>query len=111
MNRTNHALDEHTFIQNTSNTLDQYIAHGQAILGDLQTQRDFLKGALLACVLLFAKTGLGTKRRLLSAANTLGLSRETIQFIEKRGRGDLIVLAVGATTTLFCFWLILHYLG
>ncbi|WAQ86177.1 hypothetical protein PtA15_6A809 [Puccinia triticina] len=67
--RTNSALDENNFLQQTNNTLDIYIAQGQAILGNLGDQRDMLKG---------------TQKKLRSAANVLGLSRETIQFIERR---------------------------
>lgn len=43
--RTNAALNEHSFLSSTSNTLDAYIAQGQAILGNLGDQRDILKGA------------------------------------------------------------------
>lgn len=41
--RTNAALEENTFINDTSNQLDSFIAQGQAILGNLGTQRDILK--------------------------------------------------------------------
>lgn len=53
----------------------------------------------------------GTQRRLLSAANTLGLSRETITFIERRTKGDYYILLGGGAFTLFCFYLILRYFG
>ncbi|BGP41170.1 Protein transport protein bos1 [Rhodotorula kratochvilovae] len=62
--RTNHALREHDFVQQTGVTLDAYLAQGQAVLGNLASQRD-------------APTG--TQRRLLSAANTLGLSKSMIR--------------------------------
>jgi len=42
--RTNSALDENQFLQQTNSTLDIYIAQGQAILGNLGDQRDMLKG-------------------------------------------------------------------
>lgn len=42
--RTNAALDEHSFLSNTHNALDGYIAQGQAILGNLHGQRDIMKG-------------------------------------------------------------------
>jgi len=95
-NRTDAALDEHSFIKNSGNQLDMFIAQGQAVLGNLGNQRDVLKS---------------TQRRLLSAANTLGLSRNTINFIERRGRGDMAVFIGGSITTLICFVLILKYLG
>ena len=43
--RTNAALNENSFLSSTGNTLDAYIAQGQAILGNLGDQRDILKGA------------------------------------------------------------------
>lgn len=45
--RTNAALDEHSFLNNTNSALDGYIAHGQAILGNLHGQRDMMKGVLM----------------------------------------------------------------
>jgi len=94
--RQAHALEEHSFIQNTDNQLDQFIAQGREVLDNLVDQRNILKG---------------TQKRLLDAANTLGLSRNVIGWIEKRSKEDTIIFAVGATFTLFCFWAIWHYLG
>ncbi|GAA6044076.1 hypothetical protein JCM8097_005021 [Rhodosporidiobolus ruineniae] len=94
--RTNYALREHDFMQQTGATLDAYLAQGQAVLGNLANQRDVMKG---------------TQRRLLSAANTLGLSRETISFIERRTKADYYILLGGGAFTLFCFYLILKYFG
>jgi Golgi SNAP receptor complex protein 2 len=67
--REDHALREHSFIENTETRLDDFIAQGRAVLDDLVDQRNVLKG---------------TQRRLLDAANTLGLSREVIGWIERR---------------------------
>ncbi len=67
--REHHALREHSFIQNTDARLDEFIAHGRAVLDDLVDQRTVLKG---------------TQKRLLDAANTLGLSRDVIGWIERR---------------------------
>ncbi|KPV74552.1 uncharacterized protein RHOBADRAFT_37599 [Rhodotorula graminis WP1] len=94
--RTNHALREHDFVQSTGATLDAYLAQGQAVLGNLANQRDVMKG---------------TQRRLLSAANTLGLSRSTITFIERRTKEDYYILVGGGMATLVCFWMILRYFG
>jgi len=66
------------------------------VLGNLSTQREVMKG---------------TKKRLLNAANTLGLSRETITFIERRTKADWYILVGGGTATLVCFGLILKYFG
>lgn len=68
-NREDYALREHTFIRETESNIDQYIAQGRAALENLVDQRGMLKGA---------------RTRLLGAANTLGLSRETISWVERR---------------------------
>ena len=67
--RESHALHEHSFIQNTETRLDEFLAQGREVLDNLVDQRNVLKG---------------TQRRLLDAANTLGLSRDVIGWIEKR---------------------------
>jgi hypothetical protein len=67
--REDYALREHTFIRESENHLDQYLAQGRAVLDNLVEQRGMLKGA---------------RTRLLGAANTLGLSRETISWVERR---------------------------
>jgi golgi SNAP receptor complex member 2 len=67
--RENHALDEHTFLQSTEARLDEFLAQGQDVLNNLVDQRNVLKG---------------TQKRLLDAANTLGLSRDVIGWIERR---------------------------
>lgn len=67
--REQQALDEHTFIQNTEARLDDFLAQGREVLDNLRDQRNILKG---------------TQRRLLDAANTLGLSRDVIGWIERR---------------------------
>ncbi|KAG6849994.1 hypothetical protein H0H93_002784 [Arthromyces matolae] len=68
-NREFRALDEHSFIQNTDSRLDDFIAQGREVLDNLVDQRNMLKG---------------TQRRLLDAANTLGMSRDVIGWIERR---------------------------
>ncbi len=67
--REQHALDEHSFIQNTHDRLDEILAQGRDVLDNLVDQRNILKG---------------TQRRLLDAANTIGLSRDVIGWIERR---------------------------
>jgi Golgi SNAP receptor complex protein 2 len=61
--RENHALREHTFLQQTEDSLDGFIAQGREVLDNLVDQRNILKG---------------TQQRLLDAANTLGLTRDVI---------------------------------
>src|SRR5947209_2283391 len=67
--REAHALDEHSFLQSTEARLDEFILQGQEVLNNLVDQRQMLKG---------------TQRRLLDAANTLGLSRDVIGWVERR---------------------------
>ena len=72
--REHHALDEHSFIQSTEARLDEFLAQGREVLDNLVDQRNVLKG---------------TQRRLLDAANTLGLSRDVIGWIERRRYASL----------------------
>ncbi|KAG5648533.1 hypothetical protein DXG03_003144 [Asterophora parasitica] len=67
--REYHALEEHSFIHNTETRLDEFLAQGREVLDNLVDQRNMLKG---------------TQRRLLDTANTLGLSRNVIGWIERR---------------------------
>ncbi|KAL9711970.1 Protein transport protein bos1 [Leucoagaricus gongylophorus] len=90
------ALDEHSFIQNTENRLDEFLAQGREALDNLVDQRKMLKG---------------THKRLLDTANTLGLSRQVIGWIERRSAQDMYIFIGGAVFTFLCFYLIWHYLG
>ncbi|KIM69192.1 hypothetical protein SCLCIDRAFT_103665 [Scleroderma citrinum Foug A] len=94
--REHHALNEHSFIQSTDTRLDEFIAQGREVLDNLVDQRNVLKG---------------TRRRLLDAANTLGLSREAIGWIERRSTQDMYIFLGGAVFTFVCFFLIWRYLG
>ncbi|CCM05018.1 uncharacterized protein FIBRA_07217 [Fibroporia radiculosa] len=82
--REQYALREHSFIQNTDARLDDFIAQGRAVLDDLVDQRNVLKG---------------TQKRLLDAANTLGLSRNVIGWIERRSTQDMYIFIAGAVFT------------
>lgn len=94
--RESHALREHSFVQQTEAQLDAFIAQGREVFGNLVEQRDILKG---------------TQRRLRDAANTLGLSRNVIGYIERRSTQDNVIFAVGAVFTLVCFWYIYKWFG
>jgi Golgi SNAP receptor complex protein 2 len=116
--RTKGALDESSYLASTGSALDAYIAQGTAVLGNLATQRDMLKGGShisvlsASCRLTDGRSSLvGTKKRLLSAANTLGLSRNTIQYIERRTKGDFYILLGGGTFVLVSFYFILKWFG
>ncbi|CAJ2512574.1 Uu.00g055890.m01.CDS01 [Anthostomella pinea] len=93
--RESHALREQDFFQNTNSALDEYIARGQAVLGDLGSQREMLKH---------------TQKRLYSVANTLGVSGDTIRMVERRARQDKWIFCGGAIVFFAFCWLCIHYL-
>ncbi|GAB0136750.1 hypothetical protein EsDP_00005042 [Epichloe bromicola] len=93
--REAHAFREQNFLANTHSALDEYIARGQAVLGDLGQQREMLKN---------------TQKRLYSVGTTLGISGDTIRMVERRARQDKW-LFLGGVVVFFAFcWLVLHYL-
>ncbi|KAF4595055.1 hypothetical protein GQ602_000668 [Ophiocordyceps camponoti-floridani] len=93
--REAHAFREQNFFANTNQALDDYIARGQAVLGDLGQQREMLKN---------------TQKRLYNVANTLGVSGDTIRMVERRAREDKWIFFAGVIAFFFFCWLVLHYL-
>ncbi|KAK4040654.1 hypothetical protein C8A01DRAFT_35307 [Parachaetomium inaequale] len=93
--REGHALREQQFFASTHSALDDYIARGQAVLGDLSQQREMLKS---------------TQRRLYSVGNTLGISGDTIRMIERRAKQDKWIFGAGVVVFFLFCWLVLHYL-
>lgn len=93
--REAHAFREQNFFANTNQALDDYIARGQAVLGDLGQQREMLKN---------------TQKRLYSVANTLGVSGETIRMVERRAKEDKWIFFAGVIIFFGFCWLVLHYL-
>ncbi|KAI2602175.1 glycoside hydrolase superfamily [Hypoxylon sp. NC1633] len=93
--RETHALREQNFFGATNTALDDYIARGQAVLGDLGAQRDMLKN---------------TQKRLYSVANTLGVSGDTIRMVERRAREDKWIFGAGVVIFFAFCWLCLHFL-
>lgn len=94
-NRETHALREQSFLGNTSNQLDEFLDRGRAVLADLGQQREVLKG---------------TQRRLYSAANTLGVSGDTIRMVERRAKEDKWIFWVGVLLFFLFCWGVLHFL-
>ncbi|EJU04072.1 hypothetical protein DACRYDRAFT_93519 [Dacryopinax primogenitus] len=94
--RESHALREQSFIESTENQLDQFLMQGKEVLDNLVDQKNLLKG---------------TKKRLLDAANTLGLSRDVISWVERRTTQDIVIFFVGAIVTLVCFYYIWVWFG
>lgn len=93
--RENHALREQNFFSSTNTALDEYIARGQAVLGDLGQQRETLKS---------------TQKRLYGVANTLGISGDTIRMVERRAREDKWIFFAGVIFFFVFCWLVIHYL-
>lgn len=69
LDRESYALRENTSLHHVEARLDDFLAQGREVLDNLVDQRNMLKG---------------TQRRLLDTANTLGLSRDVIGWIERR---------------------------
>ncbi|KAI1801783.1 V-snare-domain-containing protein [Daldinia bambusicola] len=93
--REAHALREQNFFASTNTALDEYIARGQAVLGDLGSQREMLKN---------------TQKRLYSVANTLGVSGDTIRMVERRAKQDKWIFGAGVVVFFGFCWLCLHFL-
>ncbi|OAL06977.1 v-SNARE protein-like protein Bos1 [Phaeosphaeriaceae sp. SRC1lsM3a] len=94
--REGRVLRENAFFKHTSEQLDEFLDRGRAVLGDLGDQREMLKG---------------TQRRLYSAANTLGISGDTIRMVERRAKQDKWIFWTGVVVFFAFCWLVIHYLG
>lgn len=77
-------------------SIDGFIEVGLVSLADLRDQSSTLKSS---------------QRKLRDVANSMGLSRDTIRFIERRTSGDKVVFYGGCVVTLVLFFLILRYFG
>lgn len=83
------------FIQRTGDQLDEFIERGRSVLGDLVEQRNMLKS---------------TQRKLYSAANTLGISNDTIKYIERRAQQDKFIFWGGVAVVILAFYFIIRWL-
>ncbi|EEB09314.1 SNARE Bos1 [Schizosaccharomyces japonicus yFS275] len=95
MTRQQGLLHEDSFLNRAESQIDEYLERGRLVLGDLVEQGTMLKS---------------TKRKILDAANTLGITRKTIAFINRRSRQDKILFVLGAIVTFTCFYLIVRWL-
>ncbi|KAI9592634.1 hypothetical protein BDF19DRAFT_451143 [Syncephalis fuscata] len=95
INMVDFAQRENDVADFTDHQLDSFIAQGRSALNNLVEQRHILKG---------------TQRRILDAANTLGLSRSVIQYIERRSTQDKFIFFAGVIICIFLMWAIIHYL-
>lgn len=93
--REAHVLREQSFFANTHAALDEYLARGQAVLGDLGNQKETMKGV---------------QKRMYDVGATLGLSGDTIRMIDRRARQDKWIFWGGVVVFFVFCWLVLHYL-
>ncbi len=84
-------LNERDQLQHADSQLDQFLQRGRDVLENLVEQKGLLKRV---------------QGGLLSSANSLGLSRKTIQMVERRTTQDKWIFFGGALFTLVCFWYI-----
>ena len=83
-------------VLSTSHTrVDEFIQIGKSALNELYEQKSLMKG---------------TQRRLLDVANSLGMGQSMIRLIEQRTTQDKWILYGGMGMTLFCIFLIVHFL-
>ncbi|KAI8391769.1 uncharacterized protein BYT42DRAFT_207926 [Radiomyces spectabilis] len=94
--RSEFAMRQHSFIDSTDTQLDDFITQASNILENLTDQHGILKK---------------TQKKLLDAANTLGLSQNVIRFIERRTAQDKWIFIAGLVVTILLIWLISSYLG
>ncbi|KAJ1658853.1 protein transport protein bos1 [Dispira simplex] len=89
-----YVYQEHRSLQYTDSAIDDFIGSAQAALENLQEQRSWLKNS---------------RRRILDTANTLGLSRSVIHYIERRTSQDKWVFWVAVLFTIGFIWLLIHF--
>jgi len=95
MNREQHALREQSFFSQQNAALDEYLERGRAVLGDLGTQNEMLKGA---------------QKRMYDVASTLGISGDTIRMVERRAKQDKWIFWGGVVVFFGFCWFVLRYL-
>ncbi|KAJ3357076.1 protein transport protein bos1 [Allomyces javanicus] len=86
---TDYYAGESAALHRTESHLDDFLTAGRAALADLADQRHVLKR---------------THRRMLDAANTLGLSRSLIGAIERRGIQDTWVFVALVVVSVLAMW-------
>lgn len=95
--REQHALREQSFMSQSNAQLDEFLERGRNVLSDLGQQREMLKG---------------TQKRLFDAANTLGISGDTIRMVERRAKQDKFIFGGGVVIFfLFCYLVLKLFRG
>lgn len=85
---------EAMFYNESERNLDDFITQGRSALQNLVEQRHLLKS---------------TQRKMLDAANTLGLSRTVIHFIERRSTQDKWIFFACCLLSVIGMWIVIHF--
>ncbi|KAJ1983130.1 protein transport protein bos1 [Dimargaris cristalligena] len=85
---------EQNSLQQSEGAIDGFIETAQAALSNLREQRGWLKNS---------------RRKILDTANTLGLSRSVIHYIERRTTQDKWVFWTGVIATIGFIWFLIHF--
>ncbi|KAJ1920517.1 hypothetical protein IWQ60_006975 [Tieghemiomyces parasiticus] len=85
---------EQQSLQQSEGAIDGFLDSAHAALTNLREQRGWLKNS---------------RRRLLDTANTLGLSRSVIHYIERRTSQDKWLFWGGVVVTLAFIWFLIHF--
>ncbi|KAG2236381.1 hypothetical protein INT48_008363 [Thamnidium elegans] len=96
LSRDEFALREQSFARNTDSQLDEFIGQAQSLLENLTDQHSILKK---------------TQKKILDTANYLGLSQNTIRYIERRSAQDKWIFYGGMIITVLILWAIVHFIG
>ncbi|KAI8980837.1 hypothetical protein BDB01DRAFT_795801 [Pilobolus umbonatus] len=94
MTREAFAMREEAFVHNTDSQLDDFITQAQNLLENLTDQHSVLKKA---------------QKKILDTANYLGLSKNTIRYIERRSSQDKWIFYGGIIITILIIGAIIHY--
>lgn len=86
-------IDEPGFMQQTSYALDDFLLQGQASLSNLREQRNILKSA---------------RGRALNSSSTLGVTKNLIQFINRRSKQDWYLFLAVVVVTIFLIFIIIR---
>jgi Golgi SNAP receptor complex protein 2 len=107
--------NEGAALDRSGDRIEEYIHLGKSALEELYEQRSMLKVCQRVCVwdwcMRVNQTGdQSTQRRLLDAANTLGLSGTVIRFIEQRTATDKYILwGLILATVVFMVWFVRQF--
>ncbi|KAI9336253.1 hypothetical protein BD770DRAFT_401780 [Pilaira anomala] len=96
LSRDEFAMREQSFARNTDSQLDEFIGQAQNLLENLTDQHSILKK---------------TQKKILDTANHLGLSQNTIRYIERRSAQDKWIFYGGMIITVLILWAIVHFIG